>query len=73
MKRLIYIVFALASIGFTGSLLLAQHVNLLVGLLGFMFTFFLGAASIENLEEKRLYHRKATKKEVSRDAVTERS
>jgi hypothetical protein len=50
MKRLIYIVFALASIGFTGSLLLAQHVNLLVGLLGFMFTFFLGAASIENLE-----------------------
>lgn len=50
MKRLIYIVFALASIGFTGSLLLAQHVNLLVGLLGFAFTFFLGAASIENLE-----------------------
>jgi hypothetical protein len=50
MKRLIYIVFALCSIGFTGSLLMAQHLNLLIGLIGFAVTFFLGAGAIENLE-----------------------
>jgi len=50
MKKIVYIVFSLCSVGFTGSLLMAEHLNLLVGLLGFMLTFFLGAGAIENLE-----------------------
>lgn len=47
MKRIVYIVFSLCSIGFTGSLLLAEHINLFVGLLGFAFTYFLGVYALE--------------------------
>lgn len=52
MKRLIYIVFALCSIGFTGSLLMAQHINLLVGLLGFAITYVLGVTALESVDMK---------------------
>jgi len=50
MKRIVYIVFSLCSIGFTGSLLLAEHINLLVGLLGFAFTYFLGVYALETFD-----------------------
>jgi len=50
MKRIVYIVFSLCSIGFAGSLLLVEHVNLLVGLLGFVITYFLGVYALETFE-----------------------
>lgn len=50
MKRLVYIVFSLCAIGFAGSLLLSEHVNLLVGLTGFFITYFLGCYALENFD-----------------------
>jgi hypothetical protein len=50
MKRLVYIVFSLCAIGFAGSLLLSEHVNLLVGLTGFVTTYFLGVYALENFD-----------------------
>ena len=47
MKRMIYVVLALASVGITGSTLLADHINLFVGLLGYAFTIFLTAYALE--------------------------
>ncbi len=52
MRRIVYVVFTLCSIGFTGSVLLVQYVNLLVGLLSFAFTFFCGAVTLEAIEIK---------------------
>lgn len=50
MKRIVYIVFSLCSIGFTGSMLLAEHLNLLVGLLGFAITYVLGVYALETFD-----------------------
>ena len=52
MKKIIYIVFSLCSIGFTGSVLLVEHINLFVGLIGFGFTYLCGVATLESLEMK---------------------
>jgi len=52
MKKIVYIVFSLCSIGFTGSLLLAEHINLIVGLIGFAVTYFLGVYALESFDMK---------------------
>lgn len=52
MKRIVYIVFTLCSIGFTGSVLLVEYMNLLVGLVGFAFTYLCGVATLESIEMK---------------------
>lgn len=50
MKRIVYIVFSLCSIGFCGSMLLVEHINLFVGLLSFAFTYFLGVYALETFD-----------------------
>jgi len=52
MKRIVYIVFTLCSIGFTGSVLLVEYMNLLVDLVGFAFTYLCGVATLESIEMK---------------------
>lgn len=52
MKRIVYVVFSLCSVGFTGSLLMAEHINLLVGLLGFGITYVLGVTALESVDMK---------------------
>jgi len=52
MKRIVYIVFSLCRVGFTGSLLMAEHINLLVGLLGFAITYVLGVTALESVDMK---------------------
>lgn len=50
MKKIVYIVFSLCSIGFTGSILAAEHINLLIGIIGFGLTYVLGAVTLEALD-----------------------
>lgn len=52
MKRIVYTVFSLCSIGFTGSVLAAQYLNILVGLLGFAVTYLLGVYALETFDMK---------------------
>lgn len=52
MKRIVYTVFSLCSIGFTGSLLAAQYFNILIGLVGFAVTYLLGVYALESFDMK---------------------
>lgn len=52
MKKIVYVIFSLCSIGFTGSVLLADQINLFLGLVGFGLTYVLGVTALESVDMK---------------------
>lgn len=50
MKKIVYIVFSLCSLALTGSVLLAQHVNLVIGFAGIGLALYFGVSALESCD-----------------------
>jgi hypothetical protein len=66
MKKIIYSVFTLYSLGICGSTLLIEQVNLLVGLIGYMLSLLCATTVLEAIDVKI---KKADKTEVENTYV----